>query len=72
MIVSVRRVAERGGVAFALCLAVLGVVVLIHLALYAAAHAHAAHHHAPGAQTAISTGGPGAGPPSALPGEHAP
>lgn len=72
MIVSMRRVAQRGGIAFTLCLAVLGIVVLIHLALYAAAHAHAAHHHAPGAQTAISAGGSNTDPPAAVPSEHAP
>ncbi|MER5646402.1 hypothetical protein [Streptosporangium sp. NPDC002524] len=72
MIVSIRRVARRGGIAFTLCLTVLGIVVLIHLALYAAAHAHAAHHHAPGAQTAISAGGSNTGPPAAVPSEHAP
>ncbi|WP_436764118.1 hypothetical protein [Streptosporangium sp. V21-05] len=72
MIVSIRRVARRGGIAFTLCLTVLGIVVLIHLALYAAAHAHAAHHHASGARTAISSGGPNTEPPAALPSEHAP
>ncbi|WP_433381518.1 hypothetical protein [Streptosporangium sp. CA-115845] len=67
-----RRVAQRGGIAFTLCLTVLGIVVLIHLALYVAAHAHAAHHHAPGAQTAISAGGSNTEPPAAVPSEHEP
>jgi hypothetical protein len=72
MIVSMRRVARRGGIAFTLCVAVLGIVVLIHLAMYAAAHAHAAHHHVPGAQTAISAGGANTEPPAAVPSEHEP
>jgi hypothetical protein len=33
MIVSMRRLAQRGGVLFAICLAVLGIVVLLHLGL---------------------------------------
>ena len=48
MIVSMRRVAQRGGVTLALGLAVLGAVVLLHLALYVVAPAHLGHPHAPG------------------------
>ncbi|MER6178720.1 hypothetical protein [Streptosporangium sp. NPDC001681] len=75
MIGSMRRVARCGGVAFALCLTVLGIVVLIHLALYVAAHAHAAHHHAPGVQTVTSVGDSNTETPSAVAAvshEHAP
>ncbi|WP_326646529.1 hypothetical protein OG884_18040 [Streptosporangium sp. NBC_01755] len=43
-----RRVAQRGGAAFALGLAVLGAVVLMHLALCVVAPAHSGHHRAPG------------------------
>lgn len=48
MIVSMRRVAQHGGVAFALGLAVLGAVMLMHLALCVVVPAHQGHLHAPG------------------------
>ncbi|WP_156056243.1 hypothetical protein [Streptosporangium roseum] len=47
MIVSMRRVAQRGGILSAACLAVLGIVVLLHLGL-CITHDHSAHHHEPG------------------------
>ena len=47
MIVSMRRVAQRGGVAFVLGLAVLGAVVVVHLTLCVVAPAHSGHHRAP-------------------------
>ncbi|WP_435289811.1 hypothetical protein [Streptosporangium sp. G11] len=43
-----RRVPQRGGIALALGLAVLGAVVLMHLALCVVAPAHREHLHAPG------------------------
>ncbi|MGW0590757.1 hypothetical protein [Streptosporangium sp. NPDC002607] len=48
MIASMRRVVRHGGVAFALGLAVLGAVVLMHLTLCVVAPAHRGHHRAPG------------------------
>ncbi|MEU8205340.1 hypothetical protein [Streptosporangium sp. NPDC049046] len=48
MIVSMRRVAQRGGVTLALGLAALGAVILMHLALCVVAPAHRGHFHAPG------------------------
>jgi hypothetical protein len=50
VIVPKRAVVQREGIAFALCLAVLGTVVVLHLALHMFTPAHAEHHHASGAQ----------------------
>ncbi|MDP9868196.1 MULTISPECIES: hypothetical protein [Streptosporangium] len=50
MIVPKRPVVQHGGTVLALCLAVLGSVVVLHLALHVLAHGHAVHHSAPDAQ----------------------
>lgn len=49
MIVSMRRVAQHGGILSAVCLAVLGIVVLLHLGLHLT-HDHSAHRHEPGTE----------------------
>lgn len=50
MILSMRQLVQRGGILSAVCLAVLGIVVLLHLGLCVAAPPHAAHHHEFGAE----------------------
>jgi len=78
MIVSMRRVAQRGGVTLALGLAVLGAVMLMHLALCVVVPAHRGHLHAPGHRppVAANAGTNAAGRLTAIdaeaPADHAP
>ncbi|MER5324482.1 hypothetical protein [Streptosporangium roseum] len=65
MIVSMRRVAQRGGILSAACLAVLGIVVLLHLGL-CITHDHSAHHHEPGTAQSAAECDRGAAPHAAI------
>ncbi|MER5423388.1 hypothetical protein [Streptosporangium roseum] len=65
MIVSMRRVAQRGGILSAACLAVLGIVVLLHLGL-CVTHDHSAHRHEPGTEQSAAECDRGAAPHAAI------
>jgi hypothetical protein len=61
MIVSMRRLAQRGGVLSAICLAVLGIVVLLHLGLCVLAAAPPAFQQERGTDQSAATFGTDAG-----------
>ncbi|MEU3168994.1 hypothetical protein [Streptosporangium sp. NPDC006930] len=72
-----RRVAQRGGVTLALGLAVLGAVILMHLALCVVTPAHRGHFHAPGhrspaAATAVTAAGHLTAIGAEVPADHVP